>query len=113
VTVLTDGASVIRSTASSDVARLEVSTGRHRVEGALIKGAIGLGLGVVSGRCLEPRPLPSAVPPAFSTALVDRPQRSEDPWAARPGSSSALSSVLRRATSRGRRSVSVSSAAAT
>jgi hypothetical protein len=33
VTVLTDGASVIRSTASSDVARLEVSTGRHRVEG--------------------------------------------------------------------------------
>lgn len=52
VTVLKDGAPVIRTTPSSDIARLEVSTGRHRGMGALLKGAIGLGIGVAGGALL-------------------------------------------------------------
>jgi hypothetical protein len=60
--VLADGTSGVRSTASTDVARMEVSRGRNRLQGALIKGAIGLGIGLASGGLLgaasysEPKP---------------------------------------------------------
>jgi hypothetical protein len=52
VTVITDGAGMVRSMPSPEIGSFEVSTGRHRGQGALIKGAIGLGIGLASGALL-------------------------------------------------------------
>ena len=52
LTVIADGVSEMRSTASREVTRIEVSKGRNRAQGAIIGGAIGLGIGVASGALL-------------------------------------------------------------
>ena len=43
---------LVRSAVASDVKKVEVSNGKSRAQGALIQGAIGLGIGAVSGAIL-------------------------------------------------------------
>lgn len=49
LTVIADGASALRSTPSGQITNVEVSTGRNRGQGAIIKGFRGLAIGIVSG----------------------------------------------------------------
>ncbi len=53
VRVMPEGASqAVRATAEREMTKIEVSGGRSRAKGALIKGLIGLGIGAVSGAIL-------------------------------------------------------------
>jgi hypothetical protein len=52
VRILEEGHQRLQRLPASDVSRIEVSRGRSRAKGALIKGLIGLGVGAASGAIL-------------------------------------------------------------
>jgi hypothetical protein len=53
IRLMTDGSNqTVRSAPRTDISKIEVSRGRSRAKGALIKGLIGLGIGAASGAIL-------------------------------------------------------------